>query len=271
MFRSIVLLVGGLASLTTGIVFAQNAALGQKYGQGVHAFFSGDFVGTYEQMTAAVDAGSKDPRVFYFRGLAFLQLGREQEAAKDFQKGAGLEATDTNKFYDVSKALERVQGPGRAALESYRVNARMAVMERAERLRKARYEAIQREESRVLRAKPLTSDESNEKPKAEVHATAEATTEAAAQPAVNAEPAAAAAPKDPEKPAAKKSHNLLGAIGKAMGKAAAGTTDQPAVEKKSAEADSSFGAAPAAKEKPAEEARPVTKEKEASADDPFAQ
>ena len=154
MFRSIVLLVGGLASLWANSLPAQDAILGQKYGQGVHAYFSGDYSQAFEQLTAAIEGGSKDPRAFYFRGLTYLQFGRPQEAKQDFQKGADLESRDVNKFYDVSKALERVQGPARTELENYRVEARMAVMQQVERLRKARYEAIQREESRVLRELP---------------------------------------------------------------------------------------------------------------------
>jgi hypothetical protein len=151
MFRSIVLLVGGMASLCAGSVFAQDVVLGQKYGLGVHAYFAGDNVNACEQLTAAIDGGSKDPRAFYFRGLAYLKLGRAPEANLDFQKGADLESRDFNKFYNVAKSLERVQGSPRIALENFRADARIAVYAEAERMRKARYEAIQREEQRVLR------------------------------------------------------------------------------------------------------------------------
>jgi hypothetical protein len=258
MFRSIVLLVGGLASLSAASLFAQDAILGQKYGQGVHEYFSGNDVGAYEQLTAAVKGGSKDPRVFYFRGLAYLKLGREQEASMDFGKGAELEASDINKFYNASKSLERVQGPARATLENYRVNARMAVMERAEKLRKARYEALQREESRVLRMQPPAPAEPVQTPEANV------------EPVAKPEAAIAAPPtpvKPDAKPAAGKKGGVLGAMGKALGKAVAGQGDQPAVEKKPAEAANPFGEAPA-QEKPAEEAKPA---KEANPNDPFAQ
>ncbi len=151
MFRRIVLLVGGLASLCASSLFAQDAVLGQKYGLGVHAYFAGEYPKATAELTAAIDGGSKDPRAFYFRGLAYLKLGREPEANADFQKGADLESRDVNKFYNVSKSLERVQGSARAALETFRVNARMAALEQAEKMRKARYEAIRRDEERVLR------------------------------------------------------------------------------------------------------------------------
>lgn len=155
MFRRIVLLVVAGASLCAGSMFAQDVVLGQKYGLGVHCYFAGDYVKAYEQLTDAIDSGSKDPRAFYFRGLAYLKLGRTPEANLDFQKGADLESRDTNKFYNVAKSLERVQGAARVALENFRVEARMAVYAEAERMRKARYEAIQREEQRVLRSQTV--------------------------------------------------------------------------------------------------------------------
>jgi hypothetical protein len=162
MFRSIVLLVGGLASLGTASLFAQDAVLGQEYGAGVHAFFAGDYAGAYEHLAVAIQGGSKDPRAFYFRGLACLNLGRGPDATIDFRKGAELESADVNRFYNVGKALERVQGSGRAELEKYRVAARMAALEAAEKLRKERYEALQREESRVLREQAESAPPSGE-------------------------------------------------------------------------------------------------------------
>jgi tetratricopeptide (TPR) repeat protein len=159
MFRRIVLLVGGLASLSTVSLYAQDAVLGQQYGNGVHAYFSGDSKDAYDRLTAAIEGGSKDPRAFYFRGLAYLKLGRPEEAVADFRKGAELESKDVNRFYNVGKALERVQGQARQELETYRVNARMTALEETEKLRKARYEAIQREEERVLREQAIAAPE----------------------------------------------------------------------------------------------------------------
>jgi hypothetical protein len=159
MLRSIVLLVGGLASLSAASLFAQEAVLTHQYGAGVHAYFVGDVQQAYERLTAAVQGGSKDPRVFYFRGLSYLQLGRPQEAAMDFRKGAELESRDINRFYNVGKALERVQGSARLELENYRVDARMAALEQEEKIRKARYEALKREEDRVLREQSVAAPE----------------------------------------------------------------------------------------------------------------
>ncbi len=150
MFRIFVLLVGGLAWLWAATSQAQDPVLLQLYGKGVHEYFSGDYTKAFEQLTAAIAAGSRDPRVFYFRGLAYLKFGRTPEAEMDFRNGAELESRDVNKYYNVGRALERVQGSDRQLLESYRVQARMAAYKESEKIRKARYEAVKREEARVL-------------------------------------------------------------------------------------------------------------------------
>ena len=166
MVRNIVfvLLAGGLVSLCAATTSAGNAVLGQEYGSGVHAFFTGDNIAAHERLTAAIKGGSKDPRAFYFRGLVYLKLGRGPEAVMDFRHGAELESKDFNQFYNVGKALERVQGGARIELERYRVKARMAALEEAERIRKARYEAIRREEARVLREQALAAPKEPIKP-----------------------------------------------------------------------------------------------------------
>ncbi len=43
MFRTFILLVGGLALLWAASAQAQEAVLEQLYGKGVHAYFSGDY------------------------------------------------------------------------------------------------------------------------------------------------------------------------------------------------------------------------------------
>jgi tetratricopeptide (TPR) repeat protein len=146
----LVLLVVVLSSLWTVASQAQEAVLEQLYGKGVHSYFSGDYSKAYERLTSVINAGISDPRAFYFRGLAYMQLGRTPEAEMDFRKGAELESKDINKYYNVGRALERIQGPERKLLESYRVQARMAAYAESEKLRKARYEALRREEARVL-------------------------------------------------------------------------------------------------------------------------
>ena len=254
MFRNIVLLLGGLALVCASSLFAQDAVLGQKYGLGVHAYFAGDYQKAYEQLAAAIAGGSKDPRAFYFRGLTYLRLGRGQEAIQDFQKGAELESRDTNKFYSVAKALERVQGAARLELEKYRVDARMAALEEAERMRKARYEAIKRDEERVLREQALAPAPESAKG-----------AEAAAQPA--AEVDLFAAPEDKPAPSAEKKPART-QPGK---KAAAESKKKPAEAAAPPATDDPFAPKPGEKAGPAkpaaEEKKPA--EKKADSADPF--
>ena len=132
MYRSIVLLVAGLASLCAVSLSAQDAVLTQEYGSGVHSYFAGNYAKAYEQLTTAIDGGLKDPRAYYFRGLACLNLGRPQDANLDFHAGAAIEADDVNKVYDVGRSLQRVQGSARAELEVYRSQARAVALQRVQ-------------------------------------------------------------------------------------------------------------------------------------------
>jgi tetratricopeptide (TPR) repeat protein len=258
MFRIFVLLVGGLASLWAASTQAQQVVLEQLYGKGVQEYYSSDYVKAYEWLTTAIGAGSRDPRAFYFRGLAYLKLGRTPDAEVDFRKGAELESKDLNKYYNVGRAIERIQGQDRQLLESYRVQARMAAFAESEKIRKARYEALKREEARVLQqqaaegeaattnpspetippptpketgAEPAPetnvnpADASPEENKSAAKKAGGAGTESAAEDpfatkATEAEkPAVEEKPATDSKPAGK---SILGALGKALSKGAAG-------------------------------------------------
>ena len=152
MFRRLAVLVGGSLLLCTAPVRAQDAVSSQMYGAGVHAYFAGDYRRAYELLTSAIgpNSTSRDPRMYYFRALTFQHLGRDDDAKQDFQQGAKLEMTITDQTYNVSRALERVQGTDRQQLEQYRVTARVVAQQQAEEQNRARYEQQKREESRVL-------------------------------------------------------------------------------------------------------------------------
>jgi len=150
-----------LTVLAAGWVFlsalqlpAQAPVFDQTYGAGVHAYFSGDYQRAQELLSTAVKAGDQDPRAYYFRGLNYLRLGRPEEARKDFQQASKLETADQERMYNISKALERVQGADRMLLEQYRADARVKAYARAEEIRKKRYEELRREEARVLQPPP---------------------------------------------------------------------------------------------------------------------
>ncbi|MDW8078583.1 MAG: tetratricopeptide repeat protein [Thermoguttaceae bacterium] len=128
-----------LAVAWAGVSFAQDPVLTRLYGSGVHAFFAGKYAKAHEYLTKAIDMGLEDPRAYYFRGLAYLKLGRPEEAEDDFRKGAEIEARDIGLVYDVGRSLERIQGRARLLLERHRFTARMAAVERAEKIRRERY------------------------------------------------------------------------------------------------------------------------------------
>jgi hypothetical protein len=95
----------------------------EHYARGVHAYFSGSVFQAHESLTAAIEAGSRDPRAYYFRGLTDQMLGRPSEAEADFQRGAELEHADAVDVYPVDRSLERVQGWQRVAIERHRRRA----------------------------------------------------------------------------------------------------------------------------------------------------
>lgn len=101
-----------------------NAILASAYGKGVHAYHSGDFQRSYDELTNAIEAGAQDPRSFYFRGLSALRLGRPDDANADFQAGADAEAAARGNW-PVGRSLERIQGEPRLILEKYRRQARI--------------------------------------------------------------------------------------------------------------------------------------------------
>lgn len=125
-------------------------ALATGYGNGVHAYNEGDYQCSYDELSRVIEAGSNDPRVFYFRGLAAVKLGRMDEADADFQQGANLEADGVG-GRAVSRALERIQGCDRLKLEQFRSQARVAAVHRHREAIRQRYSDIYEAEPEVLR------------------------------------------------------------------------------------------------------------------------
>lgn len=105
---------------------ADDPALDAAYGRGVHAYYAGNFQQSHDTLSRVIAMETQDPRVYYFRGLAALQLGRRDEAIADFSDGADLEAQGWS-VRTVSRSMERVQGPDRLLLERSRTRARLAV------------------------------------------------------------------------------------------------------------------------------------------------
>ncbi len=119
---------------------AQDYVLNELYGNGVHAFFSGNHEEALNFLDEAVEEGSRDPRVFYFRALTLDQAGLEEKAQAAFHQGAELEAADPNVF-PVDRSLERVQGRQRHLLESYRQKSRFEARRKNRLRNRARFSA----------------------------------------------------------------------------------------------------------------------------------
>ncbi len=104
---------------------AQTETLDRLYGQGVHAYHAGNLQQAMSLLSEAIGAGSRDPRVYYFRGLVLAGLGDSAAAAGDFHVGAEIEASPAGRFVAVGRSLERVQGPLRLQIEDARREARL--------------------------------------------------------------------------------------------------------------------------------------------------
>lgn len=139
MFRSLVFCLGLSVLLTNASVEAQDVML-QVYGEAVHDYFAGNYQQAQQRLTQVVDAGSRDPRAYFFRGLANQRIGFEDAANEDFRIGSELEAKYGGTEI-VGRALTRVQGGDRLKLEKYRTEARMALFQQRQRMRRDRFGA----------------------------------------------------------------------------------------------------------------------------------
>jgi len=130
---------------------AQDSQHRVLYGQGVHAYYNGDFESAVRYLTVTISKNTDDPRSYYFRGLANAKLGNDEASLADLKKGAAIEARDDRGVYKISTALQRIQGQPRLQIEKLRKQARLDLAA-AEKVRlQARYEQQQNDEAAVLR------------------------------------------------------------------------------------------------------------------------
>ena len=141
------LLFGLTSLLATATARGQDLIAEQLYGSGVHRYFSGNLSAARSDFTSAIQTGTNDPRPYYFRALTYLRQGFTSQAAADLQRAADLEAMDINDSYQVSKALQRVQGGLRLQLERHRRQARIVAQQRQEQQRRQRAAAARRYEA----------------------------------------------------------------------------------------------------------------------------
>ena len=135
----------------TSVASAQDASA-EAYGQGVHAYFSGDYADAVDMLSEAISDGTKDPRAYYFRGLASIKdTGDESAGDADFKKGADYEAAGEAERSLIGNSLQRVQGSVRLTIESQRRLARREMQKRRDAYNRARYEATRADEGSALR------------------------------------------------------------------------------------------------------------------------
>jgi len=123
--------------LVTSSVSGQDP-LDEMYGRAVHAFFRGDLEHAEELLTEVIEAGSMDPRAFYFRGLCQPCCA----GSSDFETAARLEI-EGKRVVNVGKALERIQGGCRVEIEKARTRARLSSRAQLLELQRTKYEQMQ--------------------------------------------------------------------------------------------------------------------------------
>ncbi len=133
------LLVAGCLSLGAPL-HAQQEAMSEIYGQGVHRYFAGDYSGAELLLNQVLAGGSEDPRVHYFLGMCKVAQGGVMAGVADFEAGAQAEATSKNS-YQVGLALTRIQGAARREIEKARLAARAQARQQQMLEQRARLDA----------------------------------------------------------------------------------------------------------------------------------
>lgn len=119
--NSVVLSLAFLASSVFSIANAAEPSPADQLAVAVESWRDGNLKGAQELLTQIIEAGTRDPRAYYYRALVSEQLGADAE--QDLLAAAKLEAETTSSRL-VNRALENVQGATRAKIEKYRAEAR---------------------------------------------------------------------------------------------------------------------------------------------------
>jgi len=159
----VTLVTSMLFSSLLASVRAEDFVLDELYGSGVHAYFCSDYQTSVDLLSSAVGEGSTDPRVYYFRGLANLQMGLDDEAENDeaendFETGARYEASKSG-AYRVGLSLERIQGYNRHKLEKFRRDARIQARRQRILRDRLRYHSPDGGDSRLVPPDPTEIDD----------------------------------------------------------------------------------------------------------------
>jgi len=140
-----------LDSTTSLAAAKQSSAITAVYGRGVHAYFAGNRMLAEQNFTQVIQAGSTDPRPYYFRAMVRLQRGSQFEAENDMRLGAAHEARNPGSQHSIGLALQRVQGHGRRTLEKFRRQARLDRLQQRHQQTRQRYEQLDQRGPTVIR------------------------------------------------------------------------------------------------------------------------
>ena len=141
---------------------AEDYVLDELYGSGVHAFFCRDYQMAIDLLTSASAEGSTDPRVYYFRGLANLEMGLEHEGEEDFRTGARYEFSKSG-AYRIGQSLQRIQGFKRLKLEKFRRAASIQARRQQILRDRLRYQSPEGEGTQILPPDPTEIDKSDDR------------------------------------------------------------------------------------------------------------
>ncbi|MGL6073971.1 MAG: hypothetical protein ACRC8S_07405 [Fimbriiglobus sp.] len=104
--------------LTSAELIAKEQA-GRHFDEAVDLYFTSRHAEAEVLLTKATAQDANDARYWYYLGLVRLAQGKPS-AVDAFQKGAENEGRNSPSFQDINTALERIQGPARRTLASYR-------------------------------------------------------------------------------------------------------------------------------------------------------
>jgi hypothetical protein len=92
----------------------------QFFGDGLHSYFGGRYAEAESELRKAIQFRAADARYHYLLGLTLWMKNEKVAADTEFEKGRNLESQGLPSSRVVSASLERIQGPARQAVDSYR-------------------------------------------------------------------------------------------------------------------------------------------------------
>lgn len=92
----------------------------RAFGEGLRAYFAGQYSDAQSSFRRAIQFQPEDARYHYLLGAALWVAGNRTDAEAELKKGQDLEAIGRPGPKSVSAVLEKIQGPARQAINSFR-------------------------------------------------------------------------------------------------------------------------------------------------------